>query len=233
MDDRVVAAADNNARWCDLVCRSHGIPTAIEESHWVALRRPPAPFPDVATLVAGATPADVLRSAHNGAGSTVTDSFADLDLQPLGFEEVLQAQWLCRGPVLPTVIAAEVWSVVDTAEELAAWALAAKAPEAFGEELLREPALRILAARSRDGIQAGAIVYRTERVAGLWNVFAKPSMPDYKAWASLPTAVAGQCPWTPIVGLAHGQQVLSAVMTAGFAETGPLRVWQRPGSELE
>ncbi len=33
MSDPVLAAAENNARWCDLICHSHLIPTWMERGH--------------------------------------------------------------------------------------------------------------------------------------------------------------------------------------------------------
>ena len=229
MNDAALAAAGNHARWCEAVCRSHGIPTTTEHGHWAALRRPPAPIPDAVALLEGAAPDDVLRPAQDGPGIAVLDSFADLDLAPLGFELRREAQWMLRGPVLPTVTAAEVWSAVETEEELAEWAVVAGAPEAFRGELLDDPAVRILAARGRDGIQAGAVAVRSGPVVGLWGVCTTKAMATYKAWASLPTAVAGQFPWTPLVACVESAD-LPFVLTAGFAESGVMRLWQRPAA---
>jgi hypothetical protein len=68
VDDRVLWAAANNARWCDLVCRSHGIPTAMHPGVWVALRRAPELYPDAVTLLPGVVAEDALRSAPDGPG---------------------------------------------------------------------------------------------------------------------------------------------------------------------
>ena len=224
MDD-AVAAAENNARWCDLVCRSHGIPTAFEDSCWVALRRTPERYPDAVTLRPGATVAEVLESVEDGPGCSVKDSFADLDLAPHGFEVLFEAQWIVRGPALPTVKAAELWLVVETAEELAEWAPAAGAGEALRPEILADESVRVLVSRGANGIEAGAIVNLAGSVAGLSNVFRKRLAPD-KTWLSLPTAVAGLFPWAPIVGYESGEHRLAA-LGAGFSEIGPLRVWTR------
>ncbi len=35
-DDRVSLAVENNAEWCDLVCRSRGIPTSWQTGFWVS-----------------------------------------------------------------------------------------------------------------------------------------------------------------------------------------------------
>jgi hypothetical protein len=43
-----LAAADNNARWCDAVCRSHGLATRFADDLWIALEGSPTFYPDVA-----------------------------------------------------------------------------------------------------------------------------------------------------------------------------------------
>lgn len=52
--------ARNNADWCDLVCRSHGIGTARDEAAWVALRRSPPFYPDAVTLHEATRAGDML-----------------------------------------------------------------------------------------------------------------------------------------------------------------------------
>lgn len=39
MSPRAVAAAFNNAQWCDLVCRTHGAVTAFSADAWVSETR--------------------------------------------------------------------------------------------------------------------------------------------------------------------------------------------------
>jgi hypothetical protein len=63
-DPRAVAAAFNNAEWCDLVCRTHGAVTAFTAGAWVSETRSPPAYPDAVTLhrsvlpdELGATPA--------------------------------------------------------------------------------------------------------------------------------------------------------------------------------
>ena len=229
MNDCVLAAAENNARWCDIVCRSHDIPTAFEDGHWAALRRPPERIPDAVTLVPGATAADVLRSVQDGPGCSVKDSFADLDLASHGFAELFEARWIFRGPALPTVAAAEVWSVVEREDELAEWLHAAGAADRLRGEILGDPSVRVLVARGPGGIQAGAIATRSASVVGVSDVFTIKPLASYKAWTSLTTAVSGQFPWVPMVGYERGE-ALQAALSAGFAETGSVRVWSRPAT---
>jgi hypothetical protein len=228
VDDRALAAAESNAGWCDLVCRSHGIPTSMARQQWVALRRAPVRYPDAVTLLPGAAPDELLRLVQNDAGCSVKDSFADLDLAPLGFDELFEGRWIFRGPALPTVDAAAIWSVVETDEELGEWALAAGAPDTFRGELLRNPSLRILSARAHGAVQAGAIANRSASAVGVSNVFTTKAMAADEVWASLPTAIAGHFYGMPLAGYECGDD-LAPALAAGFVAIGALRVWVRPG----
>src|SRR5438067_1586880 len=86
----VLAAAENNARWCDAVCRSHGLATRFAGDLWHALGGAPRFYPDVVTLRPTAAVEDVLACAP----ASVKDSFACLDLAPAGFDVLFDAQWL-------------------------------------------------------------------------------------------------------------------------------------------
>ncbi len=229
MDNQLLAAAENHARWCDLLCRSHGIPTVMEDRHWAALRRPPEPCPDAVTVAPGATADDVLRRAPDESRYAVGDSFAELDLAGLGFDEIMRGSWIFRHPLLPTVDAAAVWSLVQSEEELAAWVLAAGAgAAALGPELLSEPSLRFLVATGRQGMEAGAIATLSAEVVGVWNVFTSKAMDALEVWRTLPTAIANHFPMVSLVGCEEGD-ALAAALHHRCTEIGTSRVWRRAG----
>ena len=85
-------AVANNADWCGLVCRAHGIATRIETGFWVAAERSPELYLDAVTLSPGVEVGEVLEAVDDGPGCSVKDSFADLDLGPYGFEELFEAR---------------------------------------------------------------------------------------------------------------------------------------------
>jgi hypothetical protein len=143
VDSLLLAAADNNARWCDIVCRSHGVPTAFHEVVWLARRRSPPLYPDAVTLRPGLSAEAVLRDIDDGPGCSLKDSFADLDLAPLGFEELFSASWIAREPDTERG-GAERWSAAES-------------------DL--DPSVRTLAAEG-----AGAVANRTGSVVGVSNV---------------------------------------------------------------
>ncbi|HYO64866.1 MAG TPA: hypothetical protein VEU33_02185, partial [Archangium sp.] len=46
----VTAAVLNNARWCDLVCRTHGHPGEFADALWLNRAQVPTFYPNVVTL---------------------------------------------------------------------------------------------------------------------------------------------------------------------------------------
>ena len=110
VDDRVVVAAANNAAWCDLICRLHGIPTSLESAFWVAQRRSPEFYPDAVTLLPHAAAEEVLRRCDGGRGCSVKDSFGTLDLARWGFDELFQAQWIFRDAGMSSARSSTPWS---------------------------------------------------------------------------------------------------------------------------
>ena len=50
MTDRIAIAAHNNAQWCDLVARSHGVVCTTDAAAWTAATRTPPFYPDAVTL---------------------------------------------------------------------------------------------------------------------------------------------------------------------------------------
>jgi hypothetical protein len=228
VDSRVVAAADNNARWCDAVCRSHGVPTAMRAGVWVAARRSPEFYPDAVTLAPGLAAPDVLRDVEDGPGCSVKDSFADLDLAPHGFAELFAARWMFRAPA-PAPATTTEWTVVQRGEAFEGWARAAELRGTIRPALLADPSVRILAVHGPDGVTAGAIANRTGSVVGVSNVFAT-AMPAHDLWRAVVAAVAQHFPSEPMVGYER-DEALRAAMACGFRDIGPLRVWMRPGGD--
>jgi hypothetical protein len=96
MNPRLVAALQNNACWCDIVCRSHGVPTVRSEQLWIAPEGSPLLYPDAVTLAPQLAADSVLRRIDTSPGCSVKDSFADLDPLPYGFTVLFDALWLFR-----------------------------------------------------------------------------------------------------------------------------------------
>lgn len=214
------AAARANAEWCDAFCRAHGIPGRFDDDAWSSPTRTPPLYPDAVTLAPGVDAGALLARTDAGAGCSVKDSFADLDLAAAGFRPLFRASWIARAP-LPRPPAAG-WHQVTTPDGLAAWETAwGESPEPgfFRPALLAEPAVAVLA---RDDLRAGGVANRSGGVVGLSNVFAV----DGDLAAAYEGAATAASQGLPVVGYERGA-ALAAARAAGFEPLGGLVVWVR------
>jgi hypothetical protein len=224
MDSFVRAAARNNAHWCGLVCRSHGVATRFDRDAWVALTRSPTMYPDAVTLDPAVDPANLMPRIDRSPRCSVKDSLASLDLAEAGFEVLFDAEWIYRAP--PERAGGPAgWTAVSSPNELSDWALAHGGGAVFRPELIADPDVVIVAASGEEGPVAGAIGNRSDGVVGISNLFTTIA-PDL-AWAGAVAAIADRFPGYPLVGYESGDD-LAAAHAAGFASIGPLRVWLRP-----
>jgi hypothetical protein len=219
MDARLKWAVRNNAKWCDLVCRSHRIRTRFRHNLWATAERPPRFYPDAVTLEENAAEQSILHAISSGPGASVKDSYATLELGPHGFEPLFEARWITRD----ASPGRSGWTVAETADELAEWTEAADQSNTLIPDLLRHDEVRFLAARDQNGISAGAVANLTGPVVGISNVFAT-TIGDDEAWAGIPAAVNAVFPSAVLVGYERGTG-LRAATAAGFRDLGPLRVW--------
>ncbi|MEU8953320.1 hypothetical protein AB0C93_03345 [Streptomyces sp. NPDC048518] len=229
------AAVRNNALWCDAVCRSHGVPGAVEGDVWASALRTPPLYPDAVTLSPAATPDDVLsRIDLSSPGASVKDSFGSLDLSAAGFEVLFEARWIHRAATDPAPPPrADRWGPVEGAARLLAWEAAwsgdGESGGLFRPALLDDGAV-FLAPTGTDPagtapVTAGAIAYPGASVIGISNLFAADGDLD-AAWRGCLRATDRLWPGVPVVGYEHGDD-LAAAERQGFTPVGPLRVWLR------
>jgi RimJ/RimL family protein N-acetyltransferase len=223
--DLVRVAARNNAEWCDVFCRTHGIAGRFDDDAWWSEERTPPLYPDAVTLAPGVDAASVLAGIDTGVGCSIKDSFGDLELGRDGFEVLFRAEWLrldaARGH-------GSTWTSIQSADELARWETAwAEAPDArfFRPALLADESVAFLARYDADRIVAGAVANRSAGAIGLSNVFDERD--DLEA-AYLDGASAAQARWgpLPVVGYDSGE-ALDAARRAGFVPIGELTLWVR------
>lgn len=223
------AAARNNAEWCASMSRSHGVTGEFGLQAWASPARTPTYYPDAVTLVPGADAAALVTRIDTAApGACVKDSFADLDLAEVGFQELFDAQWIHRPASAPTTSPEIGWDVVGNPDMLRAWTLAwddgGGNADLFRPAVLDDPATFVLAGKSGDGqVVAGAVASRSNHVVGVSNVFALEGGAD-AAWPVVLDAVHWLFPTLPVVGYEHGRH-LEAALRHGFEMLGPLRVW--------
>lgn len=238
--DRVGLAVHNNAVWCDTICRAHGHAGEFLLGIWINRHAAPQFYPNAVTLAADPIDEQLaairsLMAADIPGAWAVKDSFAALDLAPLGFRGLFEATWLWRSGE-PLQIEAEPsdlrWSQIDSATELAAWETAWRGEPSddpyariFLPALLEDESIVILAAYGDERIIAGAIANRTGQVVGLSNVFVS-AQDAQRLRAGCVAAVQRHFPGLPLVGYESGDE-LAAFRALGFEELGPLRIWAR------
>jgi hypothetical protein len=202
MHPYVAAAARNNAEWCDLVCRSRGLPTAFRGDAWRVRRRSPPYHPDAVTLAPHVLPEAVMDGIDTSPGCSIKDSFATLDLVPYGFEILFDATWIHRPPIAAPV--APRWHRTTHPD----------APDHPSVMVFAGPGGRVFANRSTT-------------VVGLSNLTADPGEPIDPVWTDATAAIGAAFPAVPIVGYERAAE-LPPALRAGFTPVGPLRVWIKP-----
>jgi hypothetical protein len=249
MDDRVDRAAANNAHWCRAVCAAHGMASRFCDDYWLLAAGSTLPlFPNLVTLREDGSDAQLacIEEQHR-AGSlwSVKDSFNRLDLRPLGFDVLFDAQWFFAPPDTPAGAGATAGlEEIEGAEpvtpqrvvsvaELQAWETAwAQRPAdwssgdcVFPPELLRDERIAFLFVREGAEIRAGLVANCEAGVVGLSNGFAwSGEASDLVGCMRLATEL---WPGLPLVGYGTGAE-LEGLERLGFERTGPCRIWHLP-----
>lgn len=224
----LMAAVRNNAEWCDIISRAHGLVGVFAADAWTSRLRTPIYYPDAVTLSPMTKAPGLLRAIDASSGCSIKDSLAILDLAGSGMRVLFEASWIARPPAVAPERGRDGvrWARVHNELELAAWDNAWGAGEPSGlfpPTLLADHRLAFLAGYSGDEIVMGAAANKSGAVVGISNVFGPSGEPD-RIWAGATSAVMQAFPDSPIVGYQRGE-ALDAVRRQRFAEVGPLRVW--------
>jgi hypothetical protein len=220
---RIALAARNNAEWCDAVTRSWGQPCRFAPEAWINPGEAPPFYPNAVTLTpTPRLPAEIIQA--EGAFS-VKDSFAQLDLGPLGFAPLFEAMWIWRDPQPVAKSDSASARILRDAESLARWEAAWRGDEPaldlFRPALLQEPDHAFIAIEAGARIVAGCVASRAAAVVGISNLFG----PDSLAAACV-AAVQDFAPGLPLAGYDEGA-ALALMKSLRFQELGALRVWLR------
>jgi hypothetical protein len=241
---RIEHAVHNNAVWCDTVCRAHGRPGEFLDGIWINRQETPPFYPNAVTLSADRGSAAQLAHLHDlVAGGIpgewgVKDSFCILDLSPLSFRNLFEAEWIYRPAALPRPeggLPGVRWVKITGAAELANWEMAwageptgemsARPARIFLPSLLANENIAVIAAYQEQRIVAGVIASRTGEVVGLSNLFVPASDPE-RFRAGCVARVIDAFPGWPLVGYEAGRD-LAEMRTLDFEVLGPLRIWVR------
>ena len=223
----------NNATWCSAVVGAHGLRNSITDHFWSADGAVPLYYSNLVTRTAATgEAAQLARIAELAAAPpkpdwSVKDSFARLDLGPVGLHVLFDAQWYGLDAGSPVSHAAGCSIVpLETAADLErwerAWQIHSPAPgqRTFPPSLLDDPAITFLEARRNGQPIGGAIVNLSHGAVGLSNVFPPD---DADLLRDCAACARDRNPDRAVVG--YGSEVERAQL--GFRNLGPLRVWIR------
>ena len=228
LGDRVRLAARNNAEWCDTVCRAHGTAGEFTPHAWLSARRTPALYPDAVTLSPAVLPDQVLAGIDSSRGSSIKDSFADLDLTAAGFTVLFDAHWIYRPAASVAPAGSENWTAVRSERALRGWIrgwqAANGAHDPFLATMLDDPTVLFLGHPSGRDYLAGAIANLSHGAVGISNVFGLAAGAR-ETWAAAVAMIIRRLPGLPVVGYEHNDDALAAAAESGFDTCGRLRIW--------
>lgn len=202
------------------MCFAHGSVGRFLVHTWVNAEPVPRFYPNVVTLTTGEADiveqrqaVRILQKSHLPGRWAVKDSFKTLDIARLGFEVLLEANWIRKAhPKAGAMVSGLAWQRVR-----------AGGGDAFPDALFSDDNFAMFSARRGDRLVAGGTFYRADGVVGLSNVVAE--FDDEPAvWRDLASLAATTFPGLPLVGYESGDE-LKAAQKAGFEIGDPLRVW--------
>lgn len=201
------------------MCFSHGTVGRFLVHTWVNAEPVPRFYPNVVTLTTGEADiveqrqaVRILQKSHLPGRWAVKDSFRTLDIARLGFEVLLEANWIRKAqPKAGTMVSGLSWERVGPGGE------------GFPASLFSDDNFAMFQAKRGGAVVAGGTFYRSDGVVGLSNVVAE--FDDEPAvWRDLASLAAATFPGFPLVGYESGDE-LAAAKKAGFEVGDPLRIW--------
>jgi hypothetical protein len=226
----VADAAGNNAAWCDLVARTHGITGTFAADAWSAPERTPPLYPDAVTLRPDVDGRSLLARIDAGPGASVKDSYATLDLAPRGFTVLFEATWISLPAGIGSLHGDTATLARVDASTFPAWEDTWRGDgpaDVLRPELVDGAGVTVLATTAVGGaIVGGAVLFATtDTVVGVSNVFAPRDGID-AVWRGIVAWTAMHRPGAQLVGYEQGAD-LAAAWRIGFEPVAPLRVWVR------
>ncbi len=229
----------NSLAWYETLLRTHDVSGAISRGVWTCRQGVPPYYSNAVTLDRSdaVVQTRVLRDLEVDLARpfSVKDSFAVLDLVPLGLRPLFDAEWIWRAPsaVPPGHGPRHVeWRRVTGNEELERWEASWRdhgspaSTRVFLPELLESGDVALLAAHRGERIVAGCVANRTRAVVGFSNFFADEA--DDADREHLMASAVGEtmrfAPGMPVVGYERDED-LARARRLGFDTVGPLRVW--------
>lgn len=201
------------------MCFSHGTVGRFLVHTWVNAEPVPRFYPNVVTLTTGEadiveqrqTVRILLKSNLPGRWA-VKDSFNTLDIARLGFDVLLEANWIRHPEPKGAVMVSGL-----------SWERAKPGGEAFPASLFSDENFAMFSGSRNGAVVAGGTLYHADGVVGISNVSADVDEAP-AVWRDLAALAASTFPGVPLTGYESGDE-LKAARKAGFEAGDPLRVW--------
>ncbi|MFJ8263563.1 hypothetical protein ACIQ4I_16750 [Rummeliibacillus sp. NPDC094406] len=222
MRSKIDLAVLNNIAWCQIICITHGIVGISKKNIWGLHSKAPTFYPEVITSDKRATIEEVKYFIENGKVSSIKDSYANLNLTPLGFDILFEAEWIVHEPILDFEPIQTNWRIITTEKDLKKWNGASELENVIKSELLKQQNVKIFICETKDGI-SGFIANLSEGVVGISNVFSI-GYEEKKLWRDIPKIISKEFPKLSMVGYEHNSSLIVA-KSSGWEAIGPLRVW--------
>jgi hypothetical protein len=231
------ACVSNSLGWYEAVLRTHGVSGVITGGVWTCHEEVPPYYSNAMTIDSSdaVVQTEVLRDLAKDLVRpfSVKDSFALLDLAPLGLQPLFDAEWMWRDPSSGPPSADQPsdveWRRVTSNEELADWETAWRtngspaSTRVFLPALLTPGDVVLLAGRKGGRIVAGCAANHTPGVVGFSNFFAEDAEREVLMAAAIGETML-LAPGLPVVGYDGGDDLVHATRL-GFHTVGALRVW--------
>jgi hypothetical protein len=235
MNDEPMICASNNVDWYEAIFHSHGLAGVIADGIWISRDTAPPYYSNAVALTPFGQAAQIARLTElEGVLSgrwSAKDSFAALDLSPLGFRPLFEAEWIWRDASdAPAPDAGGLaWRPVTTTGQLEGWEAAWRKngspteTAVFVPNLLADATITLLGGYRGDAVVAGCAGNRSADAVGFSNFFVEDGE-EPLAVAGAIAEVARFGAGLPIVGYLAGERLAQAA-GLGFRSVGPLRIW--------
>lgn len=232
MDELVIKAAQNNAAWCELVCKTHGKPGEFLENVWINRHEVPTFYPNAVTTkpLSHETVSDIIEALKEIPleSYAVKDSFNKLPADNMGYQMLFEADWITFSPSeLIHVSPLDSWTIIKDEQELKNWEYAWNNNQPidnriFLPSILSEKGVFFLAKYKDGQIVAGGITNIAHDVIGLSNVFSNDSQ-NNSVWNETSSFIKEHIANLPIVGYER-DEALARAIEAGYKTIGRLKV---------
>ena len=232
-DELVIKAAQNNAEWCDIVCRIHGVPGEFLENIWINQQKVPTLLYPNAVIIkplSSRTFNEVRQTLKKIPLETyaIKDSFNELPIDEMGCKSLFEAEWITYSQEeLAYVSTIDSWTIIKNDEELENWEHVwnntnPTDKRIFLPNILSVKGVFFLAKYKGDQIVAGGIVNISHNVIGLSNVFTQ-EVASNNIYSELSIFIKEKISTLPIVDYERDKALVLA-HEAGFKTIGKLKV---------